>query len=329
MVMGLLIVTISIATQHPIVNQIIVLSHKIIDRFYKLDYYLNNLDTLNNCKLMKYSYSTSIVYFCIILIGFSSCKKDEETPNNNESDFSKYRVSKEVLHSVSSSQDYSRTINYDYSNNGDDIVREVTYSNSSSVYVTSYTKSGSRIDLETRRDGALTEDGYYELLSSGNVDTTYFWDHSANRLRSASKYEYNGSNEQVRNINKYSSYTSDIKKYYSNGNTTHWIYDRIDHTDPNDNRTDSIVFEQYMGMPLVVTYGFDLGNRYGERDEHLVKKRTFYELTNNNQVRQTIDYEYVLDEKGLVTKQILMYTEEPSGMVTQRDTISYTYIILD
>lgn len=268
--------------------------------------------------------------FCLLTLTFSACKKDDSSPSdNNESDFSKYRVSKEILRSSSSSQDFVRTINYDYSNNGDDIEREVTYDYSTSVYITNYTKNGSRIDLETRRDGALVEDGYYELLSSGNVDTTYFWDHSSNRLRSASKYEYNSSNEQTRNINKYSSYTSDIKKFYSNGNTTHWIYDRIDHDDPNDNRTDSIVFEQYTNMPLVVTYGFDLGNRYGERDEHLVKKRTFYELTNNNQVRQTIDYEYQLDEKGLVTKQILKYTEQPSGMVTQRDTLTYTYIILD
>lgn len=278
---------------------------------------------------MKHNYIKPIICFCIILLGFTSCKKDNSSPDDNESEFSKYRVSRVIGHRINSSSEYTDTIYYTYSNNGDDIVRRVTYSNSSSVYVTNFSKSGSGIELETRRDGALIEDGHYDLYSSGNIDTTYIWDLSSNDLRSASKYEYNSNNEQVRNINRYSSYTSDIKKFYSNGNTTHWIYDRIDHDEPNDNRKDSIVFEQYMSMPLVAPYGFVLENRYGKRDEHLVKRRTFYEVSNNNQIRQIIDYEYLTDSLGLVTRQILKYTEQPGGPVTKLDTISYTYITLD
>ena len=258
-----------------------------------------------------------------------SCKKDDPVTPPPGIDFSKYRVESSITHYTSQTNDYYDTINYVYSNNGENIHRTLKYSNSPSVYETSYIKNGSKIDIENHRDGQLTLDGFYSLSSSGNVDTTYFWNHVSNQVNNTARVNYNSNQEQTRSRTFYNNYTNDSKRYYANGNTAYWIYDVIQHVVPSNSRKDSIVFEHYNSMPLVVPFDWALVRKFGALDANLVKKRTYYDMLNNNQIRQTYDYEYIVDADGLVTQEIWTITQQPSGQETRRDTTNYTYTVLE
>ncbi len=257
----------------------------------------------------------------LIFIGLYSCKKDTVV-GPSENDYSKYRVKEYIKHTVSNTSDYYDTTRFNYE--GDNINYTTRISTAPTIYSTHIIKSGNQYLLERFSDNLQSLEGFYSLNIAGFIDTSNFVRMNGT-TNSTSRHFYNSSNQRIIDISYYENYTNDVKIHYANGNQSYWIYDFIHHTDPSRTTKDSVVFEYYNSVPLLVPFKWVLERRYGKPNENLVKKRTYYDQLNNNIIRKTYDYEYELDSNGLVSREIWRVTELPSGTVTRVDTTYYTY----
>jgi len=263
----------------------------------------------------------TLLVFLIIICSFT-CKKNSTTAPF-DIDYSKYHVDQYIKHIVTTNSDYFDTTTFSYKNKN--ITTTTRYSNSNEIYTSKYIKDGDRFIYQRYDDNVQFLDGFYSLNNSGYLDSSNIvrMDGSTNNT---AKWKYSSGGQQIQSLSYYSGYTNDYKKYYSDRDYAYWIYDFDRYVNPITVNKDSIVFEYYNSMPMYVLYGWALESYTGEPNDHLVKKRTYYNLKNNSTVHQTYEYEYKLDDNGLVTQEIWRIIEQPSGIVTRTNTTNYTYI---
>jgi len=229
-----------------------------------------------------------------------------------------FRMSKSI-HIGNSNTD---TTYYTYS--GDDASYKVSYSNTPSIYNNVYTKNGSQYDLAFYTNSTKTHEGFSHLTASGFIDTGRVTNLSTMLFNNRDKIYYDANNYATRIITAYNGYTNDIKKFYSGGNYSYWIYDLL-RTNPLDNTKDSVVFEYYLDKPkLTEFYMFE--SKYGKLEKNLVKKRSTYDLLNSGALKRTYDYQYLTDANGLVTRQVLIIKDQPGNVITSNDTTYYEYV---
>lgn len=253
------------------------------------------------------------LFILLSIISAVSCKKEDTSALN-------CKVSKVIT--IRST--YVDTTTYTYS--GDDMTITTKYSNGAIVYTTKYIKSGSRYNYESYWDAVQKYSGFANINTQGLIDTsnTIYLPTSAFNNRNKSYYDANG--YVTRAISNYNSYENDVKYHYTaDGNYAYWIYDLYDFSPSPTPTKDSVVFEYYLDKPKVAElYGFE--SKYGKLNKNLIKKRLYYDLLNSNTLRQTYEYEYLTDSKGLVTRQIWVVKNQPSNIEIRRDTSYYEYI---
>lgn len=252
-----------------------------------------------------------IFIFLLGVAAIISCKKG--TIN-----VGKCKVSR-VIHFSNGSYDTTFTV---YS--GDSILTKVTYSNYPSVLTYSYIKSGNQYLMKRYTDGVEDLDGFFTLNTQGLIDTNRVTHIPSMLFNNKTKCYYNADGYATRIITDYTNYVNDVKYYYSGGNYSYWIYDFYDNVTPANTRRDSVVFEYYLDKPKLAGRNA-LEDKYGKLEKNLVKKFTFYN-TSSGTVRKTYDYAYITDSKGLVTRQFFTAIDQPSGVITSKDTTDYEYI---
>lgn len=254
-----------------------------------------------------------IIIICSILI-VVACKKDNPI---------KTVISCKLAKKIHVTSTYSDTSVYTYT--GENIMYTFKYSNSPVNRVYNYTKSGNKYLFNIYSDGVLSLDGFYTLNSNGFIDSSYSEHTPSMLLNSSGKNYYDANNYTTRAIGYYTSYINDIKYFYNNGNYSYWIYDLIYPSTPANNSRDSIVFEYYLDKPKKsVTTLFE--EKYGNLTKNLVKKWSFYNTLSSNSLKRTLEYDYLTDADGIVTRQILISKDQPGNVITSSDTTYYEYI---
>lgn len=257
----------------------------------------------------------------IIILCIYTCKKSPTTAQG-DIDYSSYRISQYINHIVTTNSDYYDTTKYSY--NGENVITTTRYSNSAEVYRSEYIKDGNTYNYTRFDDDDESLNGFYSINNLGYIDSSSIvrMDGSTNNT---AKWKYNTNGQQIQSTTYYGGYTNDVTRYYLNDNYDYWIYNFDRYVNPISTQKDSIVFEYYNSKPMYVLYGWALEKYSGKPNNHLVKKRTYYDLLNNNSVRQIFEYDYILDDNGLVVQRIWRIIKQPSGEVSRTDNTTYTY----
>lgn len=250
----------------------------------------------------------------ILTISFViSCGKDETPATVN------CKLSKTVT--VRSS--YTDTSVYSYT--GEDYTSVTKYSNTATIYSRKYIKSGGQYTIEFFTDNVKSHEGFGTLTAQGKFDTSRITNVTTTLFNNRDKNYYDVNGTKIRSISNYNSYINDVKYHFIAGNYSYWIYDIFYPLDPPSNRKDSVVFEYYLDKPKVAEK-FAFESKYGNPEKNLVKKRLTYNLLNANILTRTLEYQYLTDADGLITREIVVSRNQPGNVFSYTDTIYYEYI---
>lgn len=262
----------------------------------------------NNSKLL------SITTLFLIIILMISCKN-----SGVSTDYSRIRV-KQVITTYDS---YIDTMYYYYSGENVQTVNHYSY-DPATKYTYNYTKNGSKYDFSSIYGTTPTHEGFLNLNAQGLIDTSRVTNIITTAFNNRNKSYYNSSGYQTRDISNYNTYENDIKKYYTaEGDFSYWIYDLTNFSVPANSYQDSVTFEYYSNE-LHVPYEFTLQAKYGKLNKHLVKKRYNYDK-NTAVLKSTVEYQYELDSRGLVTKRTTKRYNQPGNVLTSTTIAEYTY----
>ncbi|MCC6517018.1 MAG: hypothetical protein IT275_11755 [Chitinophagales bacterium] len=258
---------------------------------------------------------STLILAVLISIFSVSCKKDKLSI-----DYSKIKVKQIATNNNGSSMD---TIRFFYTN---DNVKTVTnYSaNPTFLYTWNYIKNGNKYDVSSIYGTVNTHEGFYNINSQGFIDTSRFTNIVTSAFNNRDKYYYNSDGYNTRSITNYNTYENDVTKYYTvEGDFKYWIYDFKHFTTPASSYIDSIAFDYYNDENHVA-FEYSLQDKFGKLNKHLVKKRYNYDRTTGI-LKRTIEYQYELDSKGLVTRRISSYYNQPGNILSSTVDSRYTY----
>lgn len=261
--------------------------------------------------------STYIFLSAFAILNLSSCKKEKTDPTII-SENPVYLIKTAIHHA----NEVIDTTTYTYNSNLVNI--NVGYNNSPGIiYRTNYTKFQGYILSTVLNNNTKTMDGYIKLNKINYADSVA--NIRANgTINNKSIFKYDANGNAIQEIQDYITYENNIKKYYSNGNFSHWIYQYTNRSNPNQNRTDSIVFE-YNTKPFVAFYKSYLAEIYGKPQKNLVKKRTYYNAL-TKVAYQTWEYNYETDNMGLVTKETWNIYTLPNNVLERTESTYFTYL---
>lgn len=262
----------------------------------------------------------------IILLSLASlitaCKKESETtPMPTTIDYTKYKIKQSINY---------RNANVDttsYLYVGENFTTRIHYSSTpSTFYFYNYVKNGSQYDVDFYSNTTHTHSGFYNINTASYIDTGAITNLSSSTFNNRDKNYYNAAGQAIRTITNYNTYENDVKRYYNSGNDfSYWIYDQYNFSNPALTKKDSVVFEYYTDKTLHVQFENAFADKLGKLNNHLVKKRTYYDLLNSNNIRQTQEYSYETDSIGLVTKRISSIYTQPGNVLGRADTTYYFY----
>ena len=260
-----------------------------------------------------------LIMTLLICVTTTSCKKSDGPPRTDNSRYYiKTRVNKVNGGTYSYLYEYSNGALSSYT------LQSIQPGGSVSNYTYTASKTASTVTESTILNGAANLTNTHWLTGINNVDSSRSV-RANGTINSNAKYYYNSRNEASREIIYYSTYTNDVKRFWSDGNNMYSIYDFTHLATPAQSYRDSLVYEYYTDKPNnlnLPTFGTATGNA----NKNLVKKRTAYQTLNGNAIRNVYDYQYQWNDKGLVTQQIWVITDYPGMTISRRDTTTYTYV---
>lgn len=266
-----------------------------------------------------------ILFIICTSIALYACSKNDTQPAML--DYSQFKL-KTAVHSRtnysgSSSSFSSDTTSYTY--NGT-TVNYTTRNSSGQVYSNTLTLNNGLYTNELYVGGIVSPvKTYYKLNASGYIDT--FWIANNSTTTQTGKYNYNNDGTRAMEMADYSSYKNINHYHYQNGSTTYSLNERISNSPSISNASDSVVNEYANELPFRADYytsGLPV-SFFGKPAKYLLKKTTYYNKLNNNAVKQTLEYAYQTDEKGLITRKIINLYTQPGNVQGFTDTTIYTY----
>lgn len=258
-----------------------------------------------------------VAYLCTAAIALwaVACSKpeDEVVP---EAETRLYHLS-EVIHIAASGTDTTRLMYRD-----NEILQTTTYSNSNNVSVTRSVKGNGFYNVASTVNGQPSLTTYIRINVNGSVDSVHST-RADKTVNSISNYYYDGQGYGTRTISNYVTYENDYTYHYENGNYKYWINNFRNFTTPAQNRQDSIVFE-FTNFADKVPYKVNMIYSYGKTSKNLVKQRNYYNRLNGT-LYQTWEYQYKLNEEGLVAEEIWNVYEQPAVKLIRTDTSRMKY----
>lgn len=266
----------------------------------------------------------------IFLIAFASialfaCKKEDAQPP--VTDYSQYKI-KTATHSLRSYSGISSSLSSDttsYIYEGS-TYRYTRRTSMGSVHSFTHTLSNGIYTSDLYTNGTLSNQKTYDKLNvAGYIDSS--WISNNGTVTQSAKYNYNTDGTLSNTANYFSGYINKAKYYYANNVATYYISERIAISPGIPNALDSVVYEYAANLPYRA--GFYSGGLpasfFGKPAKNLLQRTTYYDKLNNNAIRQTIEYQYQVDDMGLVTRRILNIYTQPGNNLMQTDTTAYTY----
>ncbi|MCH5717734.1 hypothetical protein [Niabella hibiscisoli] len=267
---------------------------------------------------MKTSYKTRS--FCItvsLVLLMASCAKQEDISKPKEAE-KLYRLS-EIIRITASGTDTTMITYHD-----NEVMQNTRYSNNTAVYTTRYTKGNGFYNSSVTVNNQPSLLSYSRIHPNGFIDSVYSA-RADKTINSISNYYYDNSGYCTRIISNYVTYENDYSIYYENGNYKHWINNFRNFITPAQHRQDSIVFE-FTGVPDKVSYKINLADQFGKALKNLVRKRSYYNRLTRS-LYQTWEYQYKVNEAGLVTEEVWNVYDQPAMKLVRTDTsrMKYSY----
>jgi hypothetical protein len=258
--------------------------------------------------------SCTIVSMMFLLV---SCTKSDDIAKPGEA-AKEYKLS-EVIRISASGTDTTK-ITY----SGNEVIQTTRYSNNTSVYTTTYTKGNGFYNSSVVVNNQPSFSGYMRVHANGFIDSVYSM-RADKTINNISNYYYDNAGYCTRMISNYITYENDYSMHYENGNYKYWINHFRNFTTPSQNRQDSIVFE-FTSILDKGSYKTSLADRFGKALKNLVQKRSYYNRL-TRLLYQTWEYQYQVNEAGLVTEEVWSIYDQPAAKLIRTDTsrMKYSY----
>lgn len=256
-------------------------------------------------------------FVCMVAITTSCSKNSSDDQGNN---IPVYKIS-----SITST-DMNGVVETDnYSYKKDTITNTFTFSNEPGiVYTKVFTKEGNLWNSVNKRDGIIISSQKTFIYSDGKIDSIISLRGNGS-VNSTAKYTYNN-NYTVNNIVDFITYKHNYTYYYNNGNYSYWIDNFTHNSNPALNKVDSIAFEFYPNLQFTKPYKPYPFFEDGKQCKNLIKKKSFYNLTTGATLYRTDEYQYEVDSRGLVTKELYYIYTQPGNVLFRSVENKITYL---
>ncbi|GEM_PF-1513725 len=251
----------------------------------------------------------------VILVLLFSCTKQAEDSTPKEAE-KRYRLT-ELIRVTASGTDTTLVTYHD-----NEVIQETRYSNSTAVHTTRHTKGNGFYNSLVTVNNQPSLLNYSRIHPNGFIDSVYSV-RADKTINSISNYYYDNGGYCTRMISNYVTYENDYSIYYVNGNYKYWINNFRNFITPAQNRQGSIVFE-FTAVPDKVSYKANLADQFGKALKNLVHKRSYYNRLTRS-LYQTWEYQYKVNEAGLVTEEVWNVYDQPAVKLVRTDTSRMKY----